>query len=109
MGGVRVSVEGEGRGCCRELGEQSKQEDQYWLRRSDRLNGQRTGWLLWTRTLKTISRNGLRERDKWKVLDWIIEEVDDPFPTLVLVLLGDRLETDLISRGRPTPKLDGLT
>ena len=26
---------------------------------------------------------GLRERDRWKVLDCILEEVDDPFPTLV--------------------------
>jgi hypothetical protein len=31
------------------------------------------------------ARNGLRERDRWKVLYCIIEEVDDPFPTRVLV------------------------
>ena len=31
------------------------------------------------------ARNGLRERDRWKVLDWIIQEVDDPFPDRVLV------------------------
>ena len=29
------------------------------------------------------ARNGLRERYRWKVLDCILEEVNDPFPTLV--------------------------
>ncbi|CAL8349323.1 unnamed protein product [Arctogadus glacialis] len=60
------------RGCCRELEEQSQREEQYCLRRSDRLNGQRTG----RRRPATYSerRSLLKQGEDLEKGDFVIEK-----------------------------------